>query len=156
MPALFRTEKAARGRISGSIRFGMETTYDVQVMYFDTDAGGVVHNLAYLRFIETARTMLAVDLGMSFEEIRRTNVHPVLVRTEVDYRKPAVLGDELTVRGRLTEASGVRFWCEFEVVRPADEALLVTCKQALALVKMPEAKLLRLPKDFPQGFTLTN
>ena len=27
---------------------------DVQVMFFDTDCGGVVHNIAYLRFIEIA------------------------------------------------------------------------------------------------------
>ena len=29
---------------------------DVQVMFFDTDCAAVVHNLAYLRFIEVART----------------------------------------------------------------------------------------------------
>jgi len=27
---------------------------EVQVMFFDTDCAGVVHNIAYLRFIETA------------------------------------------------------------------------------------------------------
>jgi acyl-CoA thioesterase FadM len=32
---------------------------EVQVMFFDTDCGGVVHNIAYLRFIEIARTLLA-------------------------------------------------------------------------------------------------
>jgi acyl-CoA thioesterase FadM len=30
-----------------------------EVMFFDTDCGGVVHNIAYLRMIETARTRLA-------------------------------------------------------------------------------------------------
>jgi hypothetical protein len=30
-----------------------------EVMFFDTDIGGVVHNLAYLRMIETCRTRLA-------------------------------------------------------------------------------------------------
>ena len=30
-----------------------------EVMFFDTDCGGVVHNLAYLRMIETCRTRLA-------------------------------------------------------------------------------------------------
>ena len=29
---------------------------EVQVMFFDTDCGGVVSNIAYLRFIEIART----------------------------------------------------------------------------------------------------
>jgi YbgC/YbaW family acyl-CoA thioester hydrolase len=123
-------------------------------MYFDTDAGGVVHNIAYLRFIETARTYLAIQMGMSFEEIARTGVHPVVVRTEIDYKKPAILGDSLEVHGRVTEHTAVRFWVEFEIVRPSDCQLLITCRQSLALVKMPEGRPVRLPKGFPESFTL--
>ena len=37
---------------------------ELQVMFFDTDCGGVVHNIAYLRFIEVARTLLAEKLGL--------------------------------------------------------------------------------------------
>ena len=121
----------------------------VQVMYFDTDAGGVVHNIAYLRFIETARTLLAAQIGMSFEEILRTNTHPVVVRTEIDYRKPARLGDHLEVHGHLGKSTGIRFWCEFEILRPVDEVRLTTCKQTLALVKMPEGRPVKLPESFP-------
>ena len=39
-----------------------ETTHD-EVMFYDTDVGGVVHNLAYLRMIERCRTKLASQLG---------------------------------------------------------------------------------------------
>ncbi len=122
---------------------------DVRVMYFDTDAGGVVHNIVYLRFIETARTLLAIQMGMSFEEIARTNIHPVVTRTEIDYKRPARLGEEIRVDGRVTEWSGIRFWVGFEIVRPSDGALLVTCRQALALVRMPEGRPIRLPAGFP-------
>lgn len=125
-------------------------------MYFDTDAGGVVHNIAYLRFIEIARTYLAMQMGMSFEEIKRTGIHPVVVRTEIDYRRPALLGDLLSVRGRVTEVGGARFWVEFEIVRPPEGTKLVTCRQALALVQMPEGKALRLPEGFPESFSLTS
>ena len=126
----------------------------IRVMYFDTDAGGVVHNISYLRFIETARTNLAIGIGMSFEEIRRTQIHPVVVRTEIDYRRPALLGDEVVVNGRVTEVTRARFWVEFEIVRPPDQTLLVTCRQSLALVKMPEGRPLRLPEGFPESFSL--
>ena len=123
-------------------------------MYFDTDAGGVVHNISYLRFIETARTNLAIKMGMSFAEILRTQIHPVVVRTEVDYKRPALLGDELLVNGRVTEVARARFWVEFEIVRPSDGALLITCRQALALVQMPQGRPLRLPEGFPESFAL--
>ena len=122
---------------------------EVRVMYFDTDAGGVVHNIVYLRFIETARTLLAIQMGMDFAEIERTGIHAVVSRTEIDYKRPAKLGDVLRIDGRVVEWSGVRFWVEFEVLRPADSALLVKCRQALALVQMPAGKPVRLPDGFP-------
>ncbi len=123
-------------------------------MYFDTDAAGVVHNTVYLRFIETARTLLAIQLGMDFAAIKRTQIHPVVRRTEIDYRKPATLGDVIRVDGRLAEWTGARFWCEFEIHRPSDGALLVTCRQSLALVQLPEGRPLRLPEGFPENFAL--
>jgi YbgC/YbaW family acyl-CoA thioester hydrolase len=131
-----------------------EISTEIPVMYFDTDAAGVVHNIVYLRFIETARTLLAIQLGMSFEEIARTNIHAVVTRTEIDYRRPALLGDTVRVNGRISEWSRVRFWCEFEIVRPRDGVVLATCRQSLALVQMPEGRLIRLPAGFPENFAL--
>src|SRR5438067_7402623 len=93
---------------------------EVQVMFFDTDCAAVVHNIAYLRFIEVARTLLAEQLGMGLVEMAKTQVYPVVVRTEIDYRKPAVLGDKLLVHGRLEGVDRLRFWCAFEIRRPAD------------------------------------
>jgi len=119
-----------------------------QVMFFDTDCAAVVHNLAYLRIIETARTLLAEQLGLAMAEMAGRGVYPVLLRTEVDYRRPAKLGDRLIVRGRLDRLERVRFWCEFEIIRPVDELLLVTCRQSLALIELPEAKPLRLPGEW--------
>lgn len=125
-------------------------------MYFDTDAAGVVHNIVYLRFIEAARTLLAMQMGMSFEEIARTQVHAVVLRTEIDYKKPARLGDVIRVDGRLAEWSGIRFWLEFEVVRPSDGALLAKCRQALAMVRMPDGRPVRLPDGFPASLSMSS
>lgn len=119
-----------------------------EVMFFDTDIGGVVHNIAYLRMIETARTRLAAKMGMNLREMAGTQVYPVVVRTEIDYRKPATLGDELVISGRLDSLERVRFWVAFEVRRAGEENVLITCRQSLALVQMPQGKPLRLPEDW--------
>jgi YbgC/YbaW family acyl-CoA thioester hydrolase len=140
--------------MESSDRFWIST--EICVMYFDTDASGAVHNIAYLRFIETARTLLALRMGMSFQEIAQTKIHPVVVRTEIDYRKPALLGDIISVNGRITESSGARFWVSFEIVRPLDNCLLVTCRQALALIRMPGGRPVRLPAGFPESFSLAS
>ncbi len=119
-----------------------------EVMFFDTDCGQVVHNIAYLRMIETCRTRLAAKLGMDLRTMAETRLFPVVTRTEIDYRRPARLGDWLVIRGTLGEVLRARFWCEFEMRRESDDTLLVTARQALALVQMPEGKPVRLPKEW--------
>jgi YbgC/YbaW family acyl-CoA thioester hydrolase len=121
-----------------------------EVMFFDTDCGGVVHNIAYLRMIETCRTRLAALMGMDLRTMSGTRVFPVVTRTEVDYKRPAKLGDWLVIRGRLDEISRARFWCAFEMIREEDGAILVTARQSLALVTMPEGKPLRLPAEWTE------
>ena len=125
---------------------------EVQVMFFDTDCAAVVHNIAYLRFIETARTHLAAQLGMSLAEMVRSQQYPVVVRTEIDYKRPAVLGDNLQVDGWLERIERIRFWCGFTITRPLDGALLITCRQMLALVQMPGGRPIRLPDEFQEQF----
>lgn len=121
---------------------------EVQVMFFDTDCAAVVHNLAYLRFIETARTLLAEQLGLALVQMSETKKFPVVVRTEIDYRRSAKLGDKLVVDGWLDRLERVRFWCGFRIERPADGTLIAECRQMLAIIEMPGAKLLRLPEEW--------
>jgi YbgC/YbaW family acyl-CoA thioester hydrolase len=121
---------------------------EVQVMFFDTDCAAVVHNIAYLRFVEVARTLLAEELGLGLAAMAETQKYPVVVRTEIDYRRAAKLGDKLVIEGRLDRLERVRFWCAFKIVRPADEMLIAECRQMLAIIQMPDAKLLPVPEDW--------
>jgi YbgC/YbaW family acyl-CoA thioester hydrolase len=121
---------------------------DVQVTFFDTDCGGVVSNIAYLRFIETARTHLAEELGLPLVEMAQNQRYPVVVRTEINYRRAARLGDRLVVEGWLDRAERARFWCAFRITRPQDNILIAECRQMLALIEMPTGKLLRLPEHW--------
>jgi len=121
---------------------------EVRVMFFDTDCGSVVHNIAYLRFIEIARTLLAEELGLRLAQMTEDKKYPVVVRTEIDYRRAAKLGDRLVVEGWLDQLERVRFWCAFRIIRHEDDELIAECRQTLALIEMPAGKLLRLPEDW--------
>jgi acyl-CoA thioester hydrolase len=121
---------------------------EVQVMFFDTDCGGVVSNIAYLRFVEIARTLLAEELGLALVEMAETQRYPVVVHTEIDYRRAAKLGDRLVVEGWLDRLERVRFWCAFRIVRPKDNVLIAECRQSLALIELPAGTLLRLPESW--------
>lgn len=128
------------------------TTYE-EVMFFDTDCGGVVHNIAYLRMIETCRTHLATNMGMDLATMAETQLFPVVVRTEIDYRLPAKLGDKLVIHGTLEKLERARFWVSFTMCRQGDEKPLITCRQALACVQMPQGRPQRLPADWAQKWS---
>lgn len=123
-------------------------TTEEEVMFFDTDCGGVVHNIAYLRMIETCRTKLASKLGMDLPTMAVTQLFPVVVRTEIDYLFPARLGDVLEIRGHVSSIERVKFWCEFTIVRKDAEKPLIRSRQALALVQMPQGRPQRLPAEW--------
>jgi YbgC/YbaW family acyl-CoA thioester hydrolase len=125
---------------------------EVRVMFFDTDAAGLVHNIAYLRFIETNRSLLAEKLGYPLQEMLSCGDCPVVARTEIDYRRPARLWDALVVHGELAEFERSRFWCAFTITRPSDGTLIVTCRQMLVVVQLPELKVRRLPNHWRTDF----
>jgi acyl-CoA thioester hydrolase len=117
-------------------------------MFFDTDVGGVVSNIAYLRFIEIARTALADELGLPLSEMEQTKQYPAVVRTEIHYRLAAKLGDRLVIEAWLDQLARARFWCGFEIMRASDQALIAECRQMVALVQLPQAKVIRLPESW--------
>ena len=126
--------------------------YEYQVMFFDTDCAAVVHNLAYLRIIETARTLLAEKIGLDMVGLAKDGIFPVLLRTEADYRRSAKLSDKLVVRGRLDAIERVRFWVQFEVTNLSGDTVYVSCRQSLALVQLPASKPIRLPQEWTERY----
>ncbi|MCI7699105.1 MAG: acyl-CoA thioesterase [Akkermansia sp.] len=120
-----------------------------QVMYYDTDVGGVVHNLAYLRWVEEARTKMSAALGMDYITLaREKNQHCVLVHHDVTYHTPALPFDNVVVNGWVERAENASIYFLFEIRRTTDNTLCVTVRQRLALVQMPQGRVLRIPKEW--------
>jgi len=125
-----------------------EAEREFAVYFFDTDAGGVVHNLTYLRWIEAVRTDLADELGWGIGEmVGGEHGCPVLTRTEVEYLKPARLGERVRVISRLGEVGKVRFLVESEV-RGAEGQLFCRAKQELVAVNLKTGKAIGLREDW--------
>jgi acyl-CoA thioester hydrolase len=128
-------------------------TVPLEVYYFDTDAGGVVHNIAYLRMVEIARSQLAASLGWTLEEMGRTGLVPVVARTEIDYLKPARLGDHLAVTAELIRMEKIRFFIRFEIASSAQPDLLfVRCIQTMVTVQLPGGRPQRVPTAWREAY----
>ena len=125
----------------------------MEVYYFDTDAGGVVHNIAYLRMIEIARSQLAATLGWTLEEMNRTGFVAVVARTEIDYLRPARLGDSLLIHAELCALERVRSFMRFEIVSATDPAqIFVRCLQTMVAVQLPGMRAQRVPAAWREAY----
>jgi len=128
-------------------------TVPIEVYYFDTDAGGVVHNIAYLRMVEIARSQLAAALGWSLEQMNRTGLVPVVARTEIDYLKPARLGDSLLINAELIRMEKVRFLIRFEIVRATEpDFVFIRCVQTMVTVQLPGGRPQRVPREWTKAY----
>jgi acyl-CoA thioester hydrolase len=125
----------------------------LEVYYFDTDAGGVVHNIAYLRMVEIARSKLADTLGWSLEQMGRTGLVPVVARTEIDYLKPARLGNHLIVSAELSTLEKVRFLISFTITSATQpDVTFVRCVQTMVTVQLPEGRPQRVPPAWREAY----
>lgn len=133
-----------------------ETTSSETVLFYDTDCGGVVSNIAYLRYVERARCKLFEGLGMPLSSMESTGLFPAVARSEIDYLVPGRLGDELLITARLAEVGKVRMTCEYEIFRLESEeskALLARAKQTVVLLQMPSGKPRRIPEEWKNEAT---
>lgn len=122
-----------------------------EVVYYDTDCGGVVSNIAYLRFVEKARCALFADLGMPLKKTVEDQLFPTVVRTEIDYRRPAKLGDVITVTAGVAEVEKVRMNVSFSLTGKSGEGetvLFAEAKQTIALISFPKGRPARIPPEW--------
>src|SRR5580698_2435411 len=83
-------------------------SFPVRVYYEDTDAAGVVYYANYLKFAERARTEALRLSGIDQSELMREDKIGFVVRKcVVDYLKPAMLDDLLTIETSLHDISKV-------------------------------------------------
>ncbi len=120
-----------------------------QVMYYDTDCGGVVHNLAYLRWVEECRTKMSTAIGIDWARMaKEENRHCVLVSHEVHYHSPAFVADDIRVLGCVESVEKSSIYFNFEIRRAEDDKLCVTVRQRLAVVQMPQGRPCRVPAEW--------
>lgn len=121
------------------------------VLFYDTDCGGVVSNIAYLRYVERARCMLFEELGMPLADMEAEGLFPAVARSEIDYLRPGKLGDKLVITARLAEAEKVRAICHFVISRGdegASRTVLAQARQVVVLLQLPSGRPRRIPEEW--------
>jgi acyl-CoA thioester hydrolase len=117
----------------------------IKIYYEDTDAGGVVYYANYLRYLERARTEFLLDRGISVADLHRQSVFFAVVRVDISYKKPALLGDIIEITTEVTELKNATITVKNQVFK--DTSLLVEAYVTVACINK-EGKPQRLPESF--------
>ncbi|MDU0339755.1 tol-pal system-associated acyl-CoA thioesterase [Bosea rubneri] len=106
----------------------------VRVYYEDTDFSGVVYHASYLRFMERGRTELIRALGIEQRELFDGDqaLGFAVRRMTIDFVRPAVMDDLLTVETRPTLARGATMELDQRILR--GEEVLITAQVKVACV----------------------
>lgn len=119
--------------------------HKVKIYYEDTDAGGVVYYANYLKYLERARTELLAERGIDVAEYHNKGFLFAVVNVDVQYKKPAVLGDVIDVTTEVTDVTNVTISIGHRVFRGS--TLLVEATVRLACINQ-DGKPRRLPEEF--------
>ncbi len=125
---------------------GQVYSLPIRVYFQDTDAGGVVYHASYVNFLERARTeWLRERFGYSNGGLMKEFGVVFVVRSlKLDYLKPALLDDLLSVTAQIKETGRTRVTLLQNVMRGGE--ILVEAEIHLVCVAVDNFKPVGVPE----------
>jgi acyl-CoA thioester hydrolase len=70
----------------------------LRVRSYECDSYNHVNNATYLNYLEYARWEVLRDVGFDYEKAVKSGYGIYIARVEIDYKKPALMDDLLTIK----------------------------------------------------------
>ncbi|WP_284046998.1 tol-pal system-associated acyl-CoA thioesterase [Halomonas llamarensis] len=118
-------------------------TMPIRVYMEDTDAGGIVYYVNYLKFMERARSEWLRQQGFNQQVLLQEGTQLVVYRLACHYAKPARLDDTLSVAAEISKIGRCRMLFEQKATRHGE----LLCNATVEIACL-DAKRLR-PKAWP-------
>lgn len=125
----------------------MSFRFPFRVYVEDTDMGGIVYYVNYLKFFERARTELLRAVGIEQSKLQQEGVLFVVHDVQCLYLQSAWLDDELIVEVEIKRISGARMHFSRRALRVSDKSLLCTAEVVVVSVSAQTMKPIRLAPD---------
>jgi len=124
----------------------LKKTYTkLRVRYGETDQMGIVYYGNYADYLEQGRTEWLRTLGFSYKFMEANNIHLPVVNLNIDYKKPALYDDVITITTTLKEIPTVRIEFYYEI-HNQEGKLLITATTTLVFVNSTTNKLRKAPE----------
>lgn len=130
-----------------------EFALPIRVYIEDTDAGGIVYYVNYLKYMERARTEFMRAHGFDKRFIFTEDLMFVVHSIDVRYQRPARLDDELMATARIVDNGAAQLLFEQRILRGAEEICIGSVR--IACVDAATLKPRRIPSVLLKALTAT-
>ena len=121
-----------------------KTHTKLRVRYGETDQMGIVYYGNYADYLEQGRTEWLRTLGFSYKFMEANNIHLPVVNLNINYKKPALYDDVITITTTLKEIPTVRIEFYYEIHNQEGQ-LLITATTTLVFVNSTTNKIRKAP-----------
>lgn len=116
-----------------------------RIRYSETDQMGVVYHGNYAQYLELARVEWLRSLGISYKNMEEGGIMLPVISLSINYLKPALYDDLITVKVILNKKPTVRIEFDYEITNEAGE-LLATANTVLVFMDMKRKRPIKCPQ----------
>jgi acyl-CoA thioester hydrolase len=127
-------------------------THRRRVAWRDIDPAQHVNNAAYLAYMEDAGVQTAAHYGWPFPRMMAAGFAIVARRYRIEYRQPALLGDELEVVTWVSDVKRATAVRHYTITRLSDGERLARAFALWVWVDLKTRRPMRVPADFMADF----
>ena len=124
----------------------MKSECSLQVRTYECDSYRHVNNANYLNYLEFARHELLKDIGFDYPKAIAAGYGVFIARVEIDYKKPALTDDLLTITTWPIKKGAVSGTLAQKICRGDD--LLVEAKVTWAFVDAKTGMPVKIPNEW--------
>jgi acyl-coA thioester hydrolase, ybgC/ybaW family len=119
--------------------------YVLRTRYAETDQMGVVYYGNYPQYLELGRVEWLRSIGFTYKAMEEEGVMMPVVSLQIQYKKPALYDELITIRTKLKELPSTKIEFDYEILNERGE-LLSTANTILVFVDAKTFRLVRCPE----------
>jgi len=109
--------------------------FEVEVYTYQIDFVGHVSNIVYIQWMEIGRLKLLEAIGLPIVELLKTNIAPVLVETNIRYKKSVFIGDKVEIEVWFSKVMNASAIMEFRFYNPEGDLVATGWQKGLFINK---------------------
>lgn len=102
--------------------------YRLRVRYHETDQQGIVYHARYLEYLDVAMTEYFRYLGWDYRRLVAEGCDPSIVRTTLNFIRPASFEDEIRIGVRPLRIGNASFTLGYDVTRSHGHEVLLAAE----------------------------